>query len=104
MKVNSVFYGFNATVFPPKTQFKKQNCSQNVSKKNSLQADTVSFGAGITGIKISKRRIDYGDIFVEGAKLISENLERAKKACAYMANADLSGSNLQKSSFFLIFD
>ncbi len=66
----------------------------------ALPCDTVSFKGGIKGVQISKRVINYGDIFVEGAKLIDENLPMAKKVGAYLANADLSGSNLQKGSFF----
>lgn len=98
MRINSISASLNRGFAPSKNQEQKRNfyCAAIPAKTSH---DTVSFGA-IKGLQISKRVIDYGDIFVEGAKLIGEKLIRAKKTGAYLVNADLTGSNLQKSSFF----
>lgn len=85
MRINSISASLNRGFAPSKNQEQKRNfyCAAIPAKTSH---DTVSFGA-IKGLQISKRVIDYGDIFVEGANITSVDFKDADMSCINLYGA-----------------
>ena len=103
---------FNINNVQSRTQIRaRQNQTTGVQTEQKLERrflkemtkpemDTVSFKGNIVhGINSSKKWVDYGDIFKEGADLSKLKLPKARTILAKLNNANLFKTDLSKSIF-----
>lgn len=103
---------FNINNVQSRTQIRaRQNQTTGVQTEQKLERrflkemtkpemDTVSFKGNIVhGINSSRKWVNYGDIFKEGADLSKLNLPKARTILAKLNNANLFKTDLSKSVF-----
>ena len=103
---------FNINNVQSRTQIRaRQNQTAGVQTEQKLERrflkemtkpemDTVSFKGNIVhGINSSRKWVDYGDIFKDGADLAKQKLPKARTILAKLNNANLFKTDLSKSIF-----